>query len=103
MSINILEMVEAEMVQLWADSKSIPKLLKEDPEFVGVIIDGIMLERSFWSRNIIVGEAWQNDAPGGIKSLIAKVWQSDRRSIPIHKSDQVLVPIEINTIKVSLW
>ena len=57
MSIDILEMVEAEMVQLWADSKSIPKLLKEDPEFVGVIIDGIMLERSFWSRNIIVGEA----------------------------------------------
>ena len=57
MSINILEMVEAEMLQLWADSKSIPKLLKEDPEFVGVIIDGIMLERSFWSRNIIVGEA----------------------------------------------
>jgi hypothetical protein len=57
MSVDILEMVEAEMVQLWADSKSIPKLLKEDPEFVGVIIDGIMLERSFWSRNIIVGEA----------------------------------------------
>ena len=57
MSINILEMVEAEMLQLWADSKSIPKLLKEDPEFVGVIIDGIMLERSFWSRNMIVGEA----------------------------------------------
>ncbi len=57
MSVDILEMVEAEMVQLWADSKSIPKHLKEDPEFVGVIIDGIMLERSFWSRNIIVGEA----------------------------------------------
>ena len=57
MEVDILEMVEQEMVQLWADSKSIPKLLKEDPEFVGVIIDGIMLERSFWSRNIIVGEA----------------------------------------------
>jgi len=85
MSVDILEMVEAEMVQLWADSKSIPKLLKEDPEFVGVIIDGIMLERSFWSRNIIVGEAWQNDAPGGIKSLIAKVWQSDTPLIPVFK------------------
>jgi hypothetical protein len=57
MSINILEMVEAEMLQLWADSKSIPKLLKEDPEFVEVIVDGIMLERSFWSKNMVVGEA----------------------------------------------
>ncbi len=57
MEIDMLEMVEQEMVQLWADNKSIPKLLKEDPEFVGVIIDGIMLERSFWSRNMIVGEA----------------------------------------------
>jgi len=57
MEVDILEMVEQEMVQLWADSKSIPKLLKEDPEFVGVIIDGIMLERSFWSKNMVVGEA----------------------------------------------
>jgi len=57
MSVDILEMVEAEMVQLWADGKSIPKLLKEDPEFVEVIVDGIMLERNFWSRNIVVGEA----------------------------------------------
>ena len=57
MEVDILEMVEQEMVQLWADNKSIPKLLKEDPEFVGVIIDGIMLERSFWSRNMTVGEA----------------------------------------------
>ena len=57
MEVDILEMVEQEMVRLWADNKSIPKLLKEDPEFVGVIIDGIMLERSFWSRNMTVGEA----------------------------------------------
>ena len=57
MEIDMLEMVEQEMVQLWADNKSIPKLLKEDPEFVGVIVDGIMLERSFWSRNMTVGEA----------------------------------------------
>ena len=56
-SIDILEMVEQEMVQLWSDSNSIPKLLKEDPEFVEVIVDGIMLERSFWSRNMIVGES----------------------------------------------
>ncbi len=55
--VNMLEMVEQEMIQLWADSKSIPKLLKEDPEFVEVIVDGIMLERSFWSRNMVVGES----------------------------------------------
>jgi len=55
--VNMLEMVEAEMIQLWADSKSIPKLLKEDPEFVEVIVDGIMLERSFWSKNMVVGES----------------------------------------------
>jgi hypothetical protein len=57
MSVDILEVVEQEMVRLWADSNSIPKLLKEDPEFVEVIVDGIMLERSFWSRNMTVGEA----------------------------------------------
>ena len=57
MSVDILEVVEQEMVRLWADSNSIPKLLKEDPEFVEVILDGIMLERSFWSRNMVVGEA----------------------------------------------
>ena len=70
---DILEVVEKEMMMLWADGNSIPKLLSEDPEFVEVIVDGIMLERSFWSRNMTVGEACQNDAPCGIKSLIAKV------------------------------
>tara|TARA_Y100001963_G_scaffold946_1_gene1321 strand:+ start:1276 stop:1449 length:174 start_codon:yes stop_codon:yes gene_type:complete len=57
MSVDILEVVEQEMVRLWADGNSIPKLLIEDPEFVEVIVDGIMLERSFWSRNMAVGEA----------------------------------------------
>ena len=70
---DILEVVEKEMMMLWADGNSIPKLLSEDPEFVEVIVDGIMLERSFWSRNMTVGEARQNDAACGIKSLIAKV------------------------------
>ena len=54
---DIVELIEQEMMILWADSESIPKLLKEDSEFVHLIVDGIMLERSFWSRNIIVGEA----------------------------------------------
>ena len=54
---DILEVVEKEMMMLWADGNSIPKLLSEDTEFVEVIVDGIMLERSFWSRNMTVGEA----------------------------------------------
>ena len=54
---DILEVVEKEMMMLWADGNSIPKLLSEAPEFVEVIVDGIMLERSFWSRNMTVGEA----------------------------------------------
>ena len=57
MSVDLLEIVEHQMIRLWADSNSIPKLLKEDPEFVEVIVDGIMLERSVWSKNMVVGEA----------------------------------------------
>ena len=57
METNILEMVEHEMMILWADSKSIPKLLIDDPEFVQIIVDGIMLERNFWSKNMVVGES----------------------------------------------
>ena len=57
MSVDLLEIVEHQMIRLWADSNSIPKLLKEDPEFVEVIVDGIMLERSFWSKNMVGGEA----------------------------------------------
>ena len=44
---DIVELIEQEMMILWADSESIPKLLKEDSEFVHLIVDGIMLERSF--------------------------------------------------------
>ncbi len=54
---DIVELIEQEMMILWADSESIPKLLKEDSEFVHLIVDGIMLERSFWSRHMEVGEA----------------------------------------------
>ncbi len=54
---DIVELIEQEMMILWADSESIPKLLKEDSEFVHLIVDGIMLERSFWKRHMEVGEA----------------------------------------------
>ena len=72
MSVDILEVVEQEMVRLWADGNSIPKLLIEDPEFVEVIVDGIMLERSFWSRNMAVGEAWQNDRLRGHPTALSR-------------------------------
>ena len=54
---DIVELIEQEMMILWADDVSIPKLLQEDSEFVHLIVDGIMLERSFWKRHMEVGEA----------------------------------------------
>jgi hypothetical protein len=54
---DLMEMVEQEMLILWADEVSIPKLLKEDLEFVNVIIQGIMLEKNFWNKQMVVGEA----------------------------------------------
>ena len=54
---DIVELIEHEMMLLWCDDVSIPKLLKEDSEFVHIIVDGIMLERSFWKRHMVVGES----------------------------------------------
>ena len=54
---DIVELIEQEMMILWADDVSIPKLLQEDSDFVHIMVDGIMLERSFWSRHMVVGEA----------------------------------------------
>ena len=54
---DIVELIEHEMMLLWCDDESIPKLLKEDSEFVHIIVDGIMLERSFWNRHMVVGES----------------------------------------------
>jgi len=54
---DIVELIEQEMMILWADSESIPKLLKEDSEFVHLIVDGIMLEKNFWNKQMVVGEA----------------------------------------------
>jgi hypothetical protein len=53
---DILEIIEAEMMSMWA-SGEIENLLSEDPDFVRAIMDGIMLEKSFWSKNMVVGEA----------------------------------------------
>ena len=54
---DLVELIEQEMMILWADDVSIPKLLQEDSDFVHIMVDGIMLERSFWSRHMVVGEA----------------------------------------------
>ena len=54
---DLMEMVEQEMLILWADEVSIPNLLKEDLEFANVIIQGIMLEKNFWNKQMVIGEA----------------------------------------------
>tara|TARA_R100000742_G_C4264660_1_gene82590 strand:+ start:115 stop:312 length:198 start_codon:yes stop_codon:yes gene_type:complete len=53
---NIIEIIEQEMMLMWATGE-IPYLLEHDPEFVDVIMDGVMLERSFWRKCMVVGEA----------------------------------------------
>ncbi len=55
--IDIVELIEHEMMILWCDGVSIPTLLREDSEFVHIIVDGIMLEKDFWKRHMVVGEA----------------------------------------------
>ena len=54
--INILDIIETEMVSLWL-SAEIPEVLKEDEEFVEIITSAIMLERVYWSKYMVVGEA----------------------------------------------
>ena len=53
---DIIEIIEQEMISMW-NTGEIPILLKKDPEFVQVIMEGLMLERSFWSQKMVVGEA----------------------------------------------
>ena len=54
---DMIELIEQEMMILWADDVSIPKLLKEDSDFVNIIVQGIMLEKHFWNKQMVVGEA----------------------------------------------
>ena len=54
--VNILDIIEHEMVSLWL-SAEIPEVLKEDEEFVEIITSAIMLERGYWSKFMVVGEA----------------------------------------------
>ena len=55
--VRMLDVVEEEMIQLWLRNATIPYLLKEDEEFVGVVTSAIMLEKDFWKKYMVVGEA----------------------------------------------
>ena len=54
--VDILEVVEREMLALWANDTDIPHLLEVDEDFIRVICEGIYLEKSFWKRHMVVGE-----------------------------------------------
>ena len=55
--IELLNIIEQDMILLWANSSGIPNLLKEDEEFVSVITSAIMLEKGYWRQFMEVGEA----------------------------------------------
>ena len=53
--IDIIDIIENEMVMLWC-TDAIPKLIKEDEEFVSIITSALMLEKSYWSNYMVIGE-----------------------------------------------
>ena len=55
--VKMLDVIEEEMIQLWLRTDTIPHLCKEDEECVSVITSAIMLERDFWNKHMVVGEA----------------------------------------------
>ena len=55
--LELLNIIEQDMILLWANSSGIPSLLKEDEEFVSVITSAIMLEIGYWRQFMEVGEA----------------------------------------------
>ena len=56
-NIELLNIIEQDMILLWANSNGIPTLLKEDEEFVNVITSAIMLEIGYWRQFMEIGEA----------------------------------------------
>ena len=56
LTLHMLEKVEQEMIQMWLYDE-IPQLIKDDSEFVSTILSAIMLERSYWMKFMVVGEA----------------------------------------------
>ena len=53
---DIIELMEAEMVAMWASGEIVP-LIEQDHEFVQVILEGIHLEKPFWGGLMVIGEA----------------------------------------------
>ena len=52
-----LEIIEREMVMMWADGNEIVHQLKTDDEFVQVVTEAIFMDKGYWSQFMIVGEA----------------------------------------------
>ena len=56
-SIERIELIEREMVLMWADGDEVVHQLKIDKEFIQVITEAIFMDRGYWSQFMIVGEA----------------------------------------------
>jgi hypothetical protein len=56
-SIERIELIEREMVLMWADGDEVVHQLKIDKEFIQVITEAIFMNRGYWSQFMIVGEA----------------------------------------------
>jgi hypothetical protein len=56
-SIQALEIIEREMVLMWADGNEIVHQLKVDKDFIKVVTEAIFMDRGYWSQFMIVGEA----------------------------------------------
>ena len=56
-SIERIELIEREMVLMWADGAEVVHQLKTDKEFIQVITEAIFMDRGYWSQFMIVGEA----------------------------------------------
>ena len=56
-SIERIELIEREMVLMWADGDEVVHQLKTDKEFIQVVTEAIFMDRSYWSQFMIVGEA----------------------------------------------
>ncbi len=56
-SIEHIELIEREMVMMWADGDEVVHQLKTDNEFIQVITEAIFMDKSYWSQFMVVGEA----------------------------------------------
>jgi len=52
-----IELIEREMVMMWADGDKVIHQLKTDKEFIQVITEAIFMDKGYWSQFMVVGEA----------------------------------------------